>query len=868
MSYDEVIESALKQFNLPKIKFERSFENEVLIPSVELLEEYSNDHEELDYDNILTVMLLILNRMYERSIRRRTSRTIVFTSAIIWHSVINKNVAGKYIMQFPLKDILNGNLSALRSLREDLDIKDRRYDDINDFKAKLDTKPPLWHIVKEAVLKLNGSSSFENIKELTGKLYSDISEEDIEKVIYCTTVNSQKRFECNYNLEPRVCNREFDILYHLRNEIFELYLPDKNGIWEIIKDSSENLACNQKLTPEVYKALMEFIYNKKENIFVRATAIFLYFNTQKYHYNDNEIWRDFQIYLGEVLGETPEATLTTEILRHSEGSSVATKRKDLFFEVREGKPNKYKLLDRIRKEFNEFLSLKGISESISVSEDSEKQETDYKQKEIRQREPFIADIDEEDEVDVSIDIIYEDTYILERIKDALRIKKQIILMGPPGTSKSYLAEQIAFVMTENKKKNIRFVQFHPSYSYEDFVECNTVESGGESGELLKFVPTKKVFRDFCEEAEGSDEKFVFIIDEINRGNVERIFGELIYCLENREKKVQSVYFQDKMFSIPENIFIIGTMNTVDLSIANIDAALRRRFYIIELNPNSEILQNWLEYNLEDKYPEFRRSLVKFMDNLNSKIEKHHLMGKYRTIGHAFYMLKTIRDNANLLEIWKNFEMEWDYAIKPTLLEYLNFSESDLKPFNEEFESLSIEVEELINEEIESLPEEKRIEVLASHNQLSGTPLKRYKFWTKFLDKAKEHRLDQFADKKPTGDSWLNVKWDFKNLYLGCNILLDSSRVQIDIDSEDHDWNKNFFKNLEQYKSRIHESFGSPLIWSFIEDRRAQRICKVTTDIGLNSDEKWDEIQEEMIDKLIKLESALRPYIITEELTEK
>ncbi|MFW9972153.1 MAG: DUF4268 domain-containing protein, partial [Candidatus Odinarchaeota archaeon] len=544
------------------------------------------------------------------------------------------------------------------------------------------------------------------------------------------------------------------------------------------------------------------------------------------------------------------------------------KRKDLFFEVREGKPNKYKLLDTIRDEFNEFLSVRGISEGISTREDSEKPEFEYEQNNILQPESLIADIEEEDDIDVSIDIIYEDTYILERIKDALQIKKQVILMGPPGTSKSYLAEQIALQMTENKRKNIQFVQFHPSYSYEDFVECNTVESGEESGGFLKFTPIKKVFRIFCEKAENSDEKFVFIIDEINRGNVERIFGELIYCLENRGKKVQSIYFQDKMFSIPENIFIIGTMNTVDLSIANIDAALRRRFYIIELNPDLEILKNWLEYNLEDKYPEFRRSIVKFMDNLNSKIEQHHLMGKYRTIGHAFYMLKTIRDHANLIEIWKNFEMEWEFAIKPTLLEYLNFSETDLKPFNEEFEALSIDVEDLINNEIESLPEEKRIEVITSYNQLTGTTLKRYKFWTKFLAKAKEYGLDQFSNKKPTGDSWLNVKWDYKNLYLGCSILLDSSRVQIDIDSEDHEWNKSRFRSLEQYKSRIHESFGGPLLWSFIEDRGAQRICKITTDIGLNNDEKWDEIQEEMIDNLIKLESALRPYIITEELTEK
>ncbi|MFW9972182.1 MAG: hypothetical protein ACFFDF_18490, partial [Candidatus Odinarchaeota archaeon] len=318
MSYDELIEVTLKQFNLPRIKFENSFKNEVLIPSIELLGEYKNAHDELDYDNILKIMMLILNRINERAVRKRTPKTITFASAIIWHSVINKNVAGKYIMQFPLKDMLNGNLSALRSLREDLDIKDRKYEDINEFREKLEAKPPLWLIIKEATLRLNGSSSIKNIKELIGKLYSGISEVDIEKAIYCTTVNNKKRFFCNYNLEPRVCNKEFDILFHLGDENFELYLPNKNGIWEILQDSSGNLKCNQKLNPEIYKALMEFIYNKKENIFVSATAIFLYFNTQKSYYSDNEIWRDFQIYLREVFDNiklsSTGALIDTEIL--------------------------------------------------------------------------------------------------------------------------------------------------------------------------------------------------------------------------------------------------------------------------------------------------------------------------------------------------------------------------------------------------------------------------------------------------------------------------------------------------------------------------------------------------------------------------
>ena len=131
------------------------------------------------------------------------------------------------------------------------------------------------------------------------------------------------------------------------------------------------------------------------------------------------------------------------------------------------------------------------------------------------------------------------------------------------------------------------------------------------------------------------------------------------------------------------------MNTVDLSIANIDAALRRRFYIIEIEPNKNILENWLRYHLEDKYFEFQKDLVEFMEKLNEKIEIHELMGKYRKIGHAVFMLKAISEKLELNEIRKNLEMEWKYMIRPTILEYLNFpDDEELKQFDELFEELS------------------------------------------------------------------------------------------------------------------------------------------------------------------------------------
>ncbi|MBD3351206.1 MAG: DUF4357 domain-containing protein, partial [Candidatus Lokiarchaeota archaeon] len=219
---------------------------------------------------------------------------------------------------------------------------------------------------------------------------------------------------------------------------------------------------------------------------------------------------------------------------------------------------------------------------------------------------------------IDVDESFEDLYdssgndIINNIRSALEIKKQIILMGPPGTSKTYIAKQIA-IRTAGKQENIEIVQFHPSYSYEDFVECNIIEgSGGQ--DLLHFTPKPKIFRRICDRAEKlrkDKERFVLIIDEINRGNVEQIFGELIYALENRGKPVKTTYMEEPLI-IPDNLYIIATMNTVDLSIANIDAAIRRRFYILELEPDIDLLKNWLKNSLPDgeKYKKLIENIEK------------------------------------------------------------------------------------------------------------------------------------------------------------------------------------------------------------------------------------------------------------------
>lgn len=274
---------------------------------------------------------------------------------------------------------------------------------------------------------------------------------------------------------------------------------------------------------------------------------------------------------------------------------------------------------------------------------------------------------------------FQDSNIdIKMIKNALLRKKQIILMGPPGTSKSYLAEQIALDLVSDYSR-YEIVQFHPSYSYEDFVEGIVTESTEEV--LLKFVPKKKIFRILCEEAKKleKNEYFILIIDEINRGNVEKIFGELIWALEKRNKPITTLYF-DEDLEIPENLLIIGTMNTVDLSIANIDAALRRRFHIIPIMPDKKVLENWLKAKFNENFLNFQNALVSLMDKLNEKITQDSIyLGPYRQLGQTYFF---IEPEETIEKLKENIEIEWKFNIKPLLLEYFNFNDEELKEYEE------------------------------------------------------------------------------------------------------------------------------------------------------------------------------------------
>ena len=189
---------------------------------------------------------------------------------------------------------------------------------------------------------------------------------------------------------------------------------------------------------------------------------------------------------------------------------------------------------------------------------------------------------------------------LREIEQLLTEKRQVIFQGPPGTGKTFVARELARVLAGGDADNrVTLVQFHPSYAYEDFVQGFRPKpsAGGQVSFYLRNGPLLRA----AERAEQDPEaKHYLIIDEINRGNLAAVFGELYFLLEYRGEKMKLQYSPDEDFSLPKNLFIIGTMNTADRSIALVDLALRRRFYFVEFRPDKKpikgVLSKWLQEN--------------------------------------------------------------------------------------------------------------------------------------------------------------------------------------------------------------------------------------------------------------------------------
>lgn len=379
-----------------------------------------------------------------------------------------------------------------------------------------------------------------------------------------------------------------------------------------------------------------------------------------------------------------EATLTDplalrDFIYSAPGSSFPTQRNSLAYLIRPdffgplvSENHRLQIRDAFLGEIEEStgdvdLDLNRITLALQVKSGGPIHFYDEEYEQQWRRSEALPTLPDDDDVDSPVAIVTEgfpaataemaaslhmDVEWLQDTLDLIERRKQVIFYGPPGTGKTYLARALAKHIT-NSDAAVTLVQFHPSYSYEDFFEGYrpTTVDGSLSYEL-KSGPLKRI----AEAARRDPERnFVLIIDEINRGNLAKIFGELYFLLEYRDAEVALLYSQEADFTLPTNITILGTMNTSDRSIALMDAAMRRRFAFVELHPQKKptasILRRWLAANNLDSEP------ADLLDALNAHIDSDFAVG-------PSYMMSDDRDvsERRLTDIWR-------YEILPLLEEH-------------------------------------------------------------------------------------------------------------------------------------------------------------------------------------------------------
>jgi 5-methylcytosine-specific restriction protein B len=259
---------------------------------------------------------------------------------------------------------------------------------------------------------------------------------------------------------------------------------------------------------------------------------------------------------------------------------------------------------------------------------------------------------------------------LRQILSRLESKKAMIIQGPPGVGKTFLARKLAYaLMKEVDSERIEMVQFHQSYSYDDFVRGYRPVEGRAGG----FGLQNGVFYTFCQRAiDDPAHEYVFIIDEINRGNLSQIFGELLMLIEADKRgpayAVPLVYRNpdEPRFYVPQNLYLIGLMNLADRSLAMVDYALRRRFVFVTLRPqyDSELFQHWLlERGMR---PSLVELIVTRMSALNRTIREDPLLGENYQVGHSYFTPRG-EDFAGLDEDWYRAIIRTEIA--PLLREY-------------------------------------------------------------------------------------------------------------------------------------------------------------------------------------------------------
>ena len=270
--------------------------------------------------------------------------------------------------------------------------------------------------------------------------------------------------------------------------------------------------------------------------------------------------------------------------------------------------------------------------------------------------------------------VYMSEEDLDDLENLLINKKNVILQGAPGVGKTFCARRLAYVMMgEKDTSRIAFIQFHQNYSYEDFI-MGYKPAGGN------FELQEGVFYRFCKDAaQDPSRDYFFIIDEINRGNLSKIFGELLMLIERDYRGEElTLAYKDEKFSVPENLYIIGMMNTADRSLAMIDYALRRRFSFHEMHPGfqSDGFKNYQALLDNERFDR----LIDKIETLNKSIAKDESLGVGFELGHSYFCGQDYVDDTWLKQVVK-------YDILPMLKEYWFDNRPEVKKWEDELNSI-------------------------------------------------------------------------------------------------------------------------------------------------------------------------------------
>ena len=268
------------------------------------------------------------------------------------------------------------------------------------------------------------------------------------------------------------------------------------------------------------------------------------------------------------------------------------------------------------------------------------------------------------------ELLFEITF-LHAVEQLLDDKRQIIFQGPPGTGKTYAARKLAACLSGGSER-VTFVQFHPSYAYEDFIEGFRPKLiNGHPGFELRNGPLLRASAAARQEPAA---KHFLVIDEINRGNLAKVFGELYFLLEYRNEYV-NLQYSDNPFALPDNLYVIGTMNTADRSIALVDLALRRRFHFVEFHPDKPpikgLLKKWLDKNATEM-----AWVADIVDRTNVK-----LGDRQAAIGPSYFM----KDKLDK----ETVRLTWEHNVLPYIEEHLygerdRLAEFELKVLHQDF----------------------------------------------------------------------------------------------------------------------------------------------------------------------------------------